>query len=131
MFNLYIESAMLAEDNEDHVITERTLQKDIHLLVEEILLISILDVGNVIPLCIVAMLDTQPDFSSFKKKVSCVLQKYKEWLTQEKQEEESKHQYTFAYPPYLTAERQKTHGITLRSFTHYTIITKLQFLPMG
>ncbi|WDM85665.1 hypothetical protein K6025_02375 [Ehrlichia sp. JZT12] len=76
---------MLPEDNEDHVITKQTLQEDISILIQELLLFSIPDPANVIPLCIIVILDTQPDFSSFKKKVYKVLQKYKEWIIQERQ----------------------------------------------
>ncbi|KJV65924.1 MULTISPECIES: hypothetical protein [Ehrlichia] len=42
---------------------------------------ALIDISNVIPLCTALTLDTEPDFTSFKQKVTSMLQEYKEWFT--------------------------------------------------
>ena len=90
---------MLTTDNSDRVITQKALQNEIKSLVQDLILFSLLDHCKLIPLCIILTLDTEPDFSLFKKKVSSILEKYKSWITKEREKKSPNTRQVITYPP--------------------------------
>ncbi|AHC39128.1 hypothetical protein [Ehrlichia muris] len=72
---------MLTKVQQGAVINNINLKKYVKDITLEKIDEALIDISNVIPLCIALTLDIEPDFTSFKQEVTSMLQEYKEWFT--------------------------------------------------
>ena len=71
---------MLTQVQQKAVINSINLKKYVTDITLEKIDEALIDISNVIPLCIALTLDTEPDFPSFKQEITSMLQEYKEWF---------------------------------------------------
>ncbi|ABD45145.1 conserved hypothetical protein [Ehrlichia chaffeensis str. Arkansas] len=73
-------NAMLTKVQQRAAINNINLKQYIRDITLEKIDEALIDISNVIPLCIALMLDITPDFTSFRNEVTSMLEEYKEWF---------------------------------------------------